>query len=140
MINLNNLTTVAAVDSAISHAEMRRGIFYHKRSVNQDQMENADALSDTLPAQLEDLLIQLEGAANYANTLPAGTNQVYWAKQVQELTVKKAKLEQKIANSDPETIQDKMALDGEYGVCIEFYDQYIADLNALKAQLTAAAA
>jgi hypothetical protein len=139
-INISNLTTVAAVDSAIERAESRKGVLYSRKTSVHNQVVDSTALANELPARLNMLNIRLGGATSLATSLPAGAEQAYWANQVTELTDEKVKLEARIANNDSDTVQDKRAMEGEYAAGIEHWTQYIADLEAKRAQLVAAAA
>ncbi len=138
--NLERMSTVTLVDYAIADSESRIAELIFRKTVSDRQVLNSEDDSDDLSAKLQGLNFELQMAQAGAADGTDPVKQGYCVNRVSTLTQQVTKLERQVTATSTDRIQSKDIRGGENPVLVEYHTQYIAALQAKRAQLVAAAA
>jgi hypothetical protein len=129
-IDITNLTTVAAVDSAITSAQAHIGDLEYRQTTIERQLENRGDQAELI-AKLEIIGFRLDSATQSFANAPDEKKRFYWQGEITKIKEEQSKLE----NRTPEGTQELVAKVTEFPLLIAHYQQYVLDLQAKKATL-----
>ncbi len=132
-VEIENLTTVEDLNSAIVLAENRKGELVYHKTIAEYEMENRGDASD-VSNQLVEIGYVIDAATLGLNSSDEKTK-AYWERKLGEARKKKTKLELREEAGKPASNNSEIAKIGEFILLIAYYDEYITDLEAKKATL-----
>jgi hypothetical protein len=136
MMNIACLTTIDSVMDALDRAESHIVLLEYRKMRLRRRIERAQKLGESLPRRYDVVMLELNQAIKSAAIEGDSSAKMFFQDNAEKLQVKKATLENQLRDNNEMVIHRLLMEQSEYELRIAFWEEYIAELEGKRKEMS----